>query len=118
MVLVKMHPCGYVNVFPLCAGGITVGYERTVYTTNETHGVVELCAVVTSHPEGTPRAFVISATTRDGTAGSASAYFIGICIYTLKHPTPLQVQVTTQQLVMYSYHSLVVPCVCATPLIL
>ena len=33
--------------------------------------MVELCAVVTSHPEGAPRAFTISATTRDGTAGKA-----------------------------------------------
>ena len=33
--------------------------------------MVELCAVVTSHPGGSPRAFTISATTRDGTAGSA-----------------------------------------------
>ena len=32
--------------------------------------MVELCAVVTSHPGGAPRAFSISATTRDGTAGS------------------------------------------------
>ena len=41
-----------------------------MYTTTEGQEMVELCAVVTSHPGGAPRAFTISATTRDGTAGS------------------------------------------------
>ena len=48
---------------------ITVGYEKTVYTTTRGQGMVELCAVVTSHPGGAPRAFTISATTRDDEEG-------------------------------------------------
>ena len=59
------------NIVHMCSGNITVGYERTVYTTTEGQGMVELCAVVISHPGGAPGAFTISATTRDGTAGSA-----------------------------------------------
>ena len=47
---------------------IDVGYEFTVYTTSEGHPYVELCTVTVSHPGGTPRAFVITATTSDGTA--------------------------------------------------
>ena len=47
---------------------ITVGYEFTVYTTTEGIGFVRLCAVVTSHPGGAPRPFIIAATTQDGTA--------------------------------------------------
>ena len=47
---------------------IVVEYEFPEYTTSETIGFVELCAVVTSHPHGTPRPFVISATTADGSA--------------------------------------------------
>ena len=42
----------------------------TVYTTTETQASVTLCAIVTSHPGGAPRTFTISATTRDGTAGT------------------------------------------------
>jgi len=64
-VCTVMHACSQNHV----TGKITVGYERTVYTTTEGQGMVELCAVVTSHPGGAPRAFTISATTRDGTAG-------------------------------------------------
>ena len=45
-------------------------YEFPEYTTSETIGFVELCAVVTSHPGGTPRPFVISATTADGSAST------------------------------------------------
>ena len=47
-----------------------IGYERTVYTTPEGNRIVELCARVFSPPGGTPRDIVISATTRDGTAGT------------------------------------------------
>ena len=47
-----------------------IGYERTVYTTTESNGYVELCARVFSPSGGTPRDIVISATTRDGTAGT------------------------------------------------
>ena len=47
-----------------------MGYEMTVYTTTEGQGMVELCAVVTSHPGGSPRDFIIIANTRDGTAGT------------------------------------------------
>ena len=46
-------------------------YERTVYTTTETDGSVELCANLTSHPGGLPMAIDIIVNTRDGTAGSA-----------------------------------------------
>ena len=46
-----------------------MGYEMTVYTTTEGQGMVELCAIVTSHPGGSPRDFVIAANTQDGTAG-------------------------------------------------
>jgi len=49
---------------------ITVAYEQTVYTTTETQGTVELCAFVISHSGGAPEAFNITATTRDGTAGT------------------------------------------------
>ena len=66
----KNVPCEAFHINHV-AGNITVGYEMTVYTTTEGQGMVELCAVVTSHPGGAPRAFTISATTRDGTAGSA-----------------------------------------------
>ena len=53
------------------AVNITVGYEFTLYTTNETVGEVELCAVIFQPPTGgAPRDFVISATTRNGTAGN------------------------------------------------
>ena len=47
-----------------------MGYEFPEYTTSETIGSVELCAVVTSHPGGTPRPFVISATTANGSAST------------------------------------------------
>ena len=48
---------------------ITVGYEFTEYFASEGVGFVELCAVVSSHPDGSPRPFTISATTEDGVAG-------------------------------------------------
>ena len=50
---------------------IVVGYEVVDYTSSEGIGLVELCAVVTSHPAGTPKDFTISATTWDG-LGTAS----------------------------------------------
>ena len=59
------------------AGYITVGYDETMHTTTEVQGMVELCAVVTSHPGGAPRAFTISATTQDSTAGSARRIYRG-----------------------------------------
>ena len=66
----KNIPCEAFHINRV-AGNITVSYEGTVYTTTEGQGQVELCAVVTSHPGGAPRAFAISSTTRDGTTGSA-----------------------------------------------
>ena len=54
---------------------IVVEYEFPEYTTSETIGFVELCAVVTSHPGGTPRPFVISATTADGSASTYACWF-------------------------------------------
>ena len=44
---------------------IDVGYEFTVYTTTEGEGFVTLCAVVMNSDEGSPRPFVVSATTDD-----------------------------------------------------
>ena len=55
-----------------------MGYEFSVYTTSESRGFVELCAVVSSHPNGTPRAFVISATTADGSA-SIRLFYEHVC---------------------------------------
>ena len=57
------NPCYF-----LPAERIVVEYEFPEYTTSETMGYVELCAIVTSHPGGSPRPFVISATTADGSA--------------------------------------------------
>ena len=51
---------------------IEVGYEMTVYTTAEGSTQVELCALITSPDRGAPRKFSISASTRDGTAGTMS----------------------------------------------
>ena len=47
---------------------VEVGYEFTVYTTTEREGYVTLCAVVMNFPDGSPRPFVVSATTDDGMA--------------------------------------------------
>ena len=47
---------------------VDVGYEFTVYTTTEGEGFVTLCAVVMNSDEGSPRPFVVSATTDDGEA--------------------------------------------------
>ena len=50
-------------------GSITVGYESTIYTTTEGAGVVEICAIIYDPPEGGAlRDFVVSSTTRDGSA--------------------------------------------------
>ena len=38
---------------------ITVGYERTVYTTTDAAGEVELCVVITSPATGAPREFTL-----------------------------------------------------------
>ena len=58
-----------------------IGYERTVYITPEGNRTVELCARMFSPPGGTSRDIVISATTRDGTAGTIH-YQSLICLYT------------------------------------
>ena len=50
-------------------GPITVGYEFTVYSTSESAGVVEICAIIYEPPTGGAlRDFVVSSTTRDGSA--------------------------------------------------
>ena len=50
-------------------GPITVGYQFTVYSTSESAGVVEICAIIYEPPTGgAPRDFVVSSTTRDGSA--------------------------------------------------
>ena len=53
------------------AGNIIVGYEKTIYTTSEVAGIVELCVIVYSPPSGeAPQMFTLSATTMDNTAGT------------------------------------------------
>ena len=48
---------------------ITVGYELSVYKTDETAGMVQICAIIYEPmPGGTPRDFVVSSTTRNGSA--------------------------------------------------
>ena len=47
---------------------VEVGYEFTVYTTTEREGYVTLCAIVMNFSDGSPRPFVVSATTDDGIA--------------------------------------------------
>ena len=69
----KKVPCEAFHINHV-AGNVTVGYERTVYTTTEGQGMVELCAVV---PGGAPRIFTISITTQNGTAGSAWSIYRG-----------------------------------------
>ena len=50
-------------------GPITVGYEFTVYSTSESAGVVEICAIIYEPSTGeAPRRFVVSSATRDGSA--------------------------------------------------
>ena len=49
--------------------GITVGYEFEVYNITETIGTVQICAVMYNPPSGgAPQGFVVSSTTRDGSA--------------------------------------------------
>ena len=48
---------------------ITVGYEFSVYNTDETTGMVQICAVIYEPTTGgAPQGFVVSSTTRDGSA--------------------------------------------------
>ena len=59
-----------------------------MYTTTETQGTVKLCAFVVSHSGGAPEAFNITATTRDGTAGTTNhrTYACNVCtLYWLAH---------------------------------
>ena len=50
-------------------GPITVGYKFTVYSMSESAGVVEICAIIyEASTGGAPRDFVVSSTTRDGSA--------------------------------------------------
>ena len=64
-----------------------IGYERTVYITPEGNRTVELCARVFSPAGGSPRDIVISATMRDGTAGTTHQSLI--CLYTALRPAPI-----------------------------
>ena len=51
------------------AGRIIVGYEFTTYTADGEGTTVEICAVIYEPPTGgAPREFVVSSTTRDGSA--------------------------------------------------
>ena len=69
-----MHECH--------SGPITVGYERTVYTTTEGDGSVTLCAIVTEPATGgAPRPFIIAATTSDDTASEEFA----LCLHIVVH---------------------------------
>ena len=55
---------------------IRVGYERSVYTTDEGQTEVELCAVIYEPPSGVaPRPFFIFASTMDGSAGMSEHHF-------------------------------------------
>ena len=65
-----------------------IGYERTVYITPEENRTVELCARVFSPAGGSPRDIVISATTRDGTAGTTH-YQSLICLCTALPPNSI-----------------------------
>ena len=56
------------TIFDILSVVVEVGYEFTVYTTTEGEGFVTLCAVVMNSDEGSPRHFVVSATTDDGIA--------------------------------------------------
>ena len=50
-------------------GPIIVGYEFVVYTTDETAGMVQICAIIYEPMTGgAPRDFVVLSTTRDGSA--------------------------------------------------
>ena len=52
-------------------GPITVGYEFTVYSTSESAGVVEICAIIYEPSTGgAPRDFVVSSTTRGDDSAS------------------------------------------------
>ena len=46
-----------------------MGYEFTVYTTPEGGMTVELCAIIYSPDSGAPVEVIVSASTRNGTAG-------------------------------------------------
>ena len=51
------------------AGDIVVGYEFTVYTADGEGPAVEICAIIYEPSTGgAPREFVVSSTTRNGTA--------------------------------------------------
>ena len=56
------------SVFVSSSELIEVGYESAMHTTSEGDGFIELCAVVNSHPAGSPRPFTFAATTEDGVA--------------------------------------------------
>ena len=51
-----------------------VGFEELNYTVNESDGIVEVCAAITSPPEDADLnvTVILSASTIDGTAGNTS----------------------------------------------
>ena len=56
------------RLIPFLLVPIIVGHERTVYTTSEGDGQVELCVVVFEPNGGAPREFTLTITTENGTA--------------------------------------------------
>ena len=79
MLKYTLYTCKYSSQF-LNTEPTVIGYEMTVYNTTEGSGTVELCAVVFSPPGGAPRDIVISATTRDGSAGDIDQL---ICLHSV-----------------------------------
>ena len=58
------------RLIPFLLVPIIVGHERTVYTTSEGGGQVELCVVIFEPSSGgAPREFNLTITTENGTAG-------------------------------------------------
>ena len=59
----------HVDYYFYDAGRIVVGYEFTVYTSDGEGTAVEVCArIYEPSTGGAPREFVVSSTTRDGSA--------------------------------------------------
>ena len=57
-------------VIIICTGIIRICFEFASYTTSERNGSVEICVLTYELPRaGTPRPFVASVFTQDGTAG-------------------------------------------------
>ena len=70
-----------VNIIANFSADIHIGYERTVYTTPESQGLVALCAIIYAPSSGgAPRPFTISYTTANDTAGNILT-FVSAYIY-------------------------------------